>query len=97
MAEAPNDEAALAIKTASAGGSVALQGEASDDVSGPEHKDDQQKDIGTGPLRRNVTNLSEADKPYSAFSEAEKWFIIVSSATAAIFSWVGRTKPGIHV
>lgn len=36
---------------------------------------------------------SDASKPYSAFSEIEKWFIIVASATAAIFSSVCSLYP----
>lgn len=41
-------------------------------------------------LSATITNGSNADRPYSAFSEGEKWFIIVSSATAAIFSSVSH-------
>lgn len=39
-------------------------------------------------LYTTVTNGSNAERPYSAFSEGEKWFIVISSATAAIFSLV---------
>ncbi|RSH94560.1 hypothetical protein EHS25_004364 [Saitozyma podzolica] len=82
MAEAPNDEEALAIEA-----EEGLSSPVEDTVTDPEQGDKEEKEAVPFPnLEATATNLSNAGRPYSCFTEKQKWFIIVLSALAGIFS-----------
>jgi hypothetical protein len=84
MAEAPNDEEALALEA-----EEGLSSPVRDTPGDPEQGNKEGKEAVPFPsLEATATNLSNAGRPYSCFTEKQKWFIIVLSALAGIFSWV---------
>ena len=92
MSEAPHDNAALAMEAKQDTPDEAAR--VSD--TGPEALQPVEGSPTFPPLRTTATKTSSAvGKPYSSFSSQEKWFIVLLSAMAGIFSYVTCPLRGV--